>query len=53
MAADLRDPHTPRDVSCPGIALAAWGILVQQESNQMVCAHLMLHMTMLNAAMQV
>ena len=53
MAADLRDPHTPRDVSCPGVALAAWGILVRQESNQMVSAHLMLHMTMLTAAMQV
>ena len=23
-----RDPHTPRDLFCPGVALAAWGSLV-------------------------
>ena len=42
-----------RDVSCPGVASAVWGSLVQQESDQMVSAHSMLHMTVLEEAMRV
>ena len=41
MAGGLQDPHTPSNVSCPG------------ESNQIISAHSMLHMTMLEETMQV
>ena len=50
MAGDLRDPHTPSDGSCPGVASAVWESLVRRESDQMVSAHSMLRMTMLAMA---
>ena len=53
MARGLQDPHTPSDVPCPGVDLAVWGSLVQQESDQMVSAQSMLHMTVLEEAMRV
>ena len=53
MAGDLRDPHTPNDVSCTGVASAVLESLVQRESDQMVSAPSMLRMTMLEEAVQV
>ena len=53
MAGNLRDPPTPNDVSCPGVASAVLESLVQREFDQIVSAHSMLHMTMLEEAMRV